>query len=299
MSFTVEDFHDLVRLVTERPEWRADLRRLVLTDELLSLSEQLAKFQLRVEDRFAMLVERIAALEERTEKRFQELTERLTLLEERTEKRFQELTERIATLEERTEKRFQELTERLTLLEERTEARFQVVEGQIASLTVQVNALTVQVSALTKTVESLVVDVGELKGESLENRYRTRASAYFSRLMRRIHVLDLEELASLLDEGIDTGALSERQAEDILLADLVVRGKSRDDGSEIYLVVEVSWGVGPHDVERAVRRSELLAKAGLSTVPVVAGRQITKEARQLAQGLHVRQITDGQTISLE
>lgn len=241
MSFTVEDFHDLVRLVTERPEWRADLRRLVLTEEFLSLPEQLAKFQLRTEERFQIVEGQLASL----------------------------ITQVNA----------------LTV--------------RVDSLTAQVHALTVQVSALTKTVESLVVDVGELKGESLENRYRTRASAYFSRLMRKIHVLSSEELASLLDEGVDTGAISERDAEDILLADLVVRGKQRNDGSEIYLVVEVSWGVGPYDVERAVRRSQLLAKTGLTTMPVVAGRQISPEARQLAQRQHVRQITDGQSISIE
>ena len=37
MAFSVEDFQDLVRLLEERPEWRAELRRLVLTDELLGL----------------------------------------------------------------------------------------------------------------------------------------------------------------------------------------------------------------------------------------------------------------------
>lgn len=37
MPFTVQDFHDLVRLVEQYPEWRAELRRLVLTEELLSL----------------------------------------------------------------------------------------------------------------------------------------------------------------------------------------------------------------------------------------------------------------------
>jgi hypothetical protein len=39
MAFSVEDFQDLIRLLQERPEWRADLRRLVLTDELLALPE--------------------------------------------------------------------------------------------------------------------------------------------------------------------------------------------------------------------------------------------------------------------
>jgi hypothetical protein len=37
MPFSVEEFRDLIRLLEERPEWRADLRRLVLTDELLGL----------------------------------------------------------------------------------------------------------------------------------------------------------------------------------------------------------------------------------------------------------------------
>ena len=40
MPFTTDDFHDLVRLVEAHPEWRAELRRLVLTDELLALPEQ-------------------------------------------------------------------------------------------------------------------------------------------------------------------------------------------------------------------------------------------------------------------
>jgi hypothetical protein len=37
MPFSVEDFHDLVRLLAEHPEWRAELLQLVLSDELLEL----------------------------------------------------------------------------------------------------------------------------------------------------------------------------------------------------------------------------------------------------------------------
>ena len=47
MSFTVAEFHDLVRLVEERPEWQAELRRLVLTEELLALPEQVAHLPTR------------------------------------------------------------------------------------------------------------------------------------------------------------------------------------------------------------------------------------------------------------
>jgi hypothetical protein len=39
MAFTVNDFHDLVALLEERPEWRAELRRLILPEELLRLPD--------------------------------------------------------------------------------------------------------------------------------------------------------------------------------------------------------------------------------------------------------------------
>ena len=42
MPFTIDDFCDLVRILEEKPEWRAELRRLILTDELPALPERVA-----------------------------------------------------------------------------------------------------------------------------------------------------------------------------------------------------------------------------------------------------------------
>ncbi|MER3473549.1 MAG: hypothetical protein C4335_05845 [Armatimonadota bacterium] len=39
MSFVVEDFHQLVALLEQHPEWRAELRRLVPSEQLLSLPD--------------------------------------------------------------------------------------------------------------------------------------------------------------------------------------------------------------------------------------------------------------------
>ena len=52
MPFTVEEFRDLVRILEERPEWRNELRRLILTDQLLALPEQLAELRVSTEQRF-------------------------------------------------------------------------------------------------------------------------------------------------------------------------------------------------------------------------------------------------------
>jgi hypothetical protein len=43
MTFAAEDFHDLIRLLEQHPEWRAELRRLVLTDEVLALPAIVAR----------------------------------------------------------------------------------------------------------------------------------------------------------------------------------------------------------------------------------------------------------------
>src|SRR6266478_207140 len=112
MAFTVQEFHDLVALLTQHPEWQAELRRLVLTEELLALPQ---------------IVHDLAEAQQRTERQIVRLQD----------------------------------------------------------------------------------DVGELKGIVLEERYRNRAFAYFSRLVRRTHALMEDELVALLEEAVARGALSE------------------------------------------------------------------------------------------
>jgi len=212
MAFTVQDFHDLVALLTQHPEWRAELRQLVLTEELLALPQ---------------IVRDLAEAQQRTERQIAQLVE----------------------VQRRTERQIVRLQD----------------------------------------------DVGELKGIVLEQRYRNRAFAYFARLVRRMHTVTDDELVALLEEAVARGVLSEDGMDEIGRADVVVRGQRRESQSpdEVYLVVEVSWGVGTGDVERAVRRAALLGQTGLQTLPVVAGERITDEAAELARAMRVWQVLDG------
>ena len=96
MPFRVEDFHDLVRLIEQRPEWRAELRRLVLSEELLelpdivrNLAEQMVVLTARV-DQLTARVDQLAAAQVATEERLSrveeallQLTRRVDLLDER------------------------------------------------------------------------------------------------------------------------------------------------------------------------------------------------------------------------
>jgi hypothetical protein len=65
MPFTVKDFQDLVRLLRERPEWRDELRRVLLTDELLELPRAMRALTEEVR--------RLAEAQLKTERAVQEL----------------------------------------------------------------------------------------------------------------------------------------------------------------------------------------------------------------------------------
>lgn len=89
MAFTVKDFADLRRLLTTHPEWRVELRQLVLTDDLLTLPavlRELVQVQTRTEVRLEALtarVEELAQAQQRTEQRVTELV----AAQERTEQK--------------------------------------------------------------------------------------------------------------------------------------------------------------------------------------------------------------------
>jgi hypothetical protein len=136
----------------------------------------------------------------------------------------------------------------------------------------------------------------DVKGVVLELQYHHRAHAYFGPLIRRTRVLSPEEIDTLLEAAVTQGLLSEAEADEIVLADLLLRGRRREDNAEVYVVVEISWKIDLHDVERSVRRATLLSRLGTPAIPVVAGKEVIEEAANLASMLQVWQLTNGQAI---
>lgn len=103
MAFTIDDFQDLVRLLVQRPEWQAELRRLLLADDFLALPgivRELAEAQRQSEARLTRLEATVAELAEaqkRTEQRVEELAEAQRNLIDQVAK----LTERVDRLTDR------------------------------------------------------------------------------------------------------------------------------------------------------------------------------------------------------
>jgi hypothetical protein len=278
MAFTVDDFHDLVRLLEAHPEWKQDLRRIVLSEELLALPgmvRDLASTQQRTEAR----LEELVIAQQRTEARLEELA----VAQQRTEARLEEL----AVAQQRTEARLEELVtaqqrteahlEELVTAQQRTEAELQDVAVALKRTDNRLEELTTRVDNLESAQQRMEARLGRIVGELLEIRFRDRGASWASRIgLRKARVLPDAEWVEAVDDGVDSGRLTEAERDELVLTDAVVR--ARDTDGDIWLAVEVSATVDAHDVQRAQRRGALLAQLQGRARGAVAGRLFTAGA---------------------
>jgi len=260
------DLAGLLRVLQRDPQQRDALRRALLGEAGEDLAEAMARW---------------AAAGARTDERLEALTgrmEELTAAQRRTDERMAELAGRIdelAAAQRRTEERVEELA----AAQRRTEER---LEGLID-----------QVSQLVTTTLALTSQVGALRGDAFERRYREFGYAYLRLVARRLRLLTGPDLDELLETAVEQGRIDDDASDQVRLADAVVRGRRRSDGEVGYVVLEASIGIGERDVQRAAERARLLAQTGTPADAVVAGERITAEAARLADELGVWQVTNG------
>jgi hypothetical protein len=157
-------------------------------------------------------------------------------------------------------------------------------------LTARMDQLTATVTHLVAGQQRLEVQMGEVRGWALEQRYRTHAPAYFGRLLLQVQPVDVGRLAEALREHLEEPDLAE-----VLLADLILSGRlpTPPGPPEIWVVLEVSATVDRGDVERAQRRAALLRQAHYPAVAVAGGTGATAGARQAAGEVGVALLLDG------
>jgi len=219
MSFTVNDLQDLTRLLATHPEWLSEVRRLVLTKELLSLPDivrELAEAQRRTEERLEQLAEAQRRTEERLDQlaiRVDQLTARVEQLAEaqrRTEERLEQLSirvEQLAEAQRRTEERLEQLTARVDQLAEaqrRTEERLeQLAEAQrrteerLEQLSIRVEQLAEAQRRTEERLEQLTARVDQLA----EAQRRTEER--------------LEQLAARVDQLAEAQRRTEERLDDL------------------------------------------------------------------------------------
>jgi len=220
MPFTVNDLQDLTRILIERPEWLNEMRRILLTNELLalpSLVQELAEIQRRTEIELAEFRQRmeaeLAEFRQRTEAELAELRRYV-------DTRFAELAE----IQRRTEIELAEFRQRMEA--ELGEFR-QRVEAELAELRRYVDTRFAELAEIQRRSEA---ELGEfrqrMEAELAElRRYVDTRFAELAEAQRRIEV-ELAELRRYVDTRFAELAEAQQRIE-VELAELRRRTDER------------------------------------------------------------------------
>ncbi|MCS6816140.1 MAG: hypothetical protein N0A16_08705 [Blastocatellia bacterium] len=287
MAFTLKDFHDLVRILEEHPEWRAELRRLLLTDQLLELPtvvHELAEAQRRTEERVQALAEQVRELAEAQRRTEQQVAE-LAAAQQRTEQWVAELAAAQRQME-------QQLAE-LAAAQRRTEQQV----AELAAAQRQMQEQTAELAAAQRQMGQVLLQlVGWQQGEA----GRREGERYERRTIARAPNLFL---------GGEGGAPSDPDVRRRLsqwLRPLYQQGQTPDPPADPFLadllwwkedevlLVEISQKVDAQDIRRARQRADTLRAVGVKATPVVIGEEwATPESQVLAQAELVEWFVSG------
>jgi chaperonin cofactor prefoldin len=243
--------------------------------DLVAHIRHLTEAQVRTEERLGTLAGRVDGLAQQMgtlAQRVDTLTQRVDTLTQRVD----DLAQQMGTLTQRVDT--------LATAQRRTEDHLATLALQLVVLTSQVNRMDGQ--------------LGNLVGDALEQRYRSRASGYFDDLLSGIRVLSHDDIGRLLDPAVGSGTLTRAERRDAIDADIVLHGQRISDRADAYLVAEVSASISTVDTERAVRRSGIIARAtGVPVITAVAGPRIHQDADRAAREAGMWRILDGTTLA--
>jgi DNA repair exonuclease SbcCD ATPase subunit len=262
----------ILELLRTDPEFREEVRRLVLTDELLALPskfDQLVAVVRELAEIQRQQSEQIRSLME-AQKRTEEQVRILAEAQRRTEEQLQRQAEQIQALTEaqrRTEEQLQRQVEQIRALTE-TQRR---TEERLQALTQQVSALVAAHARMEEAFQWLINwQRGEMErreGERYERHVIRRAPILFNggEGGSPYEPMIQQRLASMLSREQREQLFHDEEG-DPFLADLIWW----KDGQ--VAVVEISLQVDGYDVIRASRRAQTLRNASIQAIAVVIGR---------------------------
>ena len=231
-DITLNDVSDLVRILQERPEWLETVRHVVISDELLSVPQQLAEFIRSTEEFIRSTNDFIQA----TNENFRLVYERLDRLEAgQAELRAGQDELRAGQDELRAGQA--ELKDSYI----RQERRINSLEGRFSNF----------------------------EGSDYERRLRNRLvfrAAHRFDLVRPVIAMtqdipSIPQLTGIIHRAIRHGVITIGEADDLHEADIIIMSEH-----DRHVVLEVSLNADEDDLRRAVRRSRILATAANATV---------------------------------
>jgi hypothetical protein len=186
--------------------------------------------------------------------------------------------------------------QKLAEAQARTEQRLDKVEQRLDKVEQRLDKVEQRLDKVEQRLDKVEQRLGYSLSLQMEQDYARKAYAYFGTFLRRIQVVPLPDIIDDLYLH-----LSREEVADLLPLDLLVRGRLHEqpDGPELWLAVEISATVDRNDIARAQQRAALLQKVGYVTIPVVAGREMTQGAQEMAAQERILTLQNGRSLFWE
>ena len=162
------------------------------------------------------------------------------------------------------------------------------LEGDVAGLKTTVGAMEGNMTELKTTVGAMGGNVSQLVGRNYEahaarigsRRLRKRMNLENARAVTHPPHGDPSFLTEIANSAEKNGVITSEQADDLEQGDLVFTSADAN-GTQFYILAEVSLTVQKSDAERARRRAAILEQAtGIATTPITIGELIASDAEE-------------------
>ena len=303
---TIHTFEDILAVMDRDPELRDAMHRHVLGEEILQLPAAVRQ----VQDAVVNLTERQAEFSATTRSAIEATANTLAQFMEQTSLLMTNSGERQAAIEnDITELRegqvrlaaaVEELRERVNRLESITnqilddvtelKAGMARANERLDGLETGQSELRAGQAELKAGQTSMQGEINRLRGTDYERKIvrQLRRSAQRRFGLRNAAVLycitvpDNTSIPDLLDAALQSGNITEDEANDAELTDIIIGGNDAS-ANPAYVVIEASVTIDRHDVDRAADRAAVISKAtGASATAAVAGTAISEIDRQHA-----------------
>ena len=246
---------ELIKEIRENPETREEVRRLILTDELLALPpvvEEIAKTQSQI----ATLLARMEARQDRMDAR-----------QDRMESSIEGIRSDVGKVQSDVGK----------------------LQSDVGEIRSDVGKLQSDVGEIRSDMK--VVKGASLESY-LHVQMSSRAANLFD--LRRISIVrgplvadPTHDFENSVAKALNEGVIAQTQSDRIFNTDLIVRGQDRKSRVTTYVAVEAAFTVGPDDI-RKVEASSLALKAVFPEGNVrgaVYGVNISDSVKQMAESI--------------
>ena len=266
---------EVIREIRENPEVREEVRRLILTDELLAVPAILA----RIDERQGRMEERQGRMEDRLDG--------MDGRQGRLENHLDRMEDRQDRMEETQRQVVQLLTGQAERLDRVEEMQARLVETQA------------HMAAILGRME---IDLAGIKGSVVESRAQRRMLELASAR------LGLHSSEVVVGPMLPTGAsqqflyacqqaeASAEQRERLRSTDLIIRARKGTDGASkpVYLAVEVAYSLDDRDIDRVGESMAILrglvprsAEPEAEVMGAIYGTRISDNFRDMAEARYL------------